>query len=143
MSSRSGATWVGYAVPVSRRDRESGCWADNDLTRPARVGPLKLEGPDALVVLYRVADRSVKRIRIASPECPLDTGGLTLHWLTGVRPGDSVEWLTTLATGDHSQRLANDAVMAIALHGDALATDRLLALARTGPSGNVRSLRSN
>lgn len=138
MSRAPSPAWVGYAVPANRRDRDSGCWADNDLSRTARVGPLRLEGREAFFLLYRVADGAVQQIRVASPECPLDTGGLTLHWLTGIRPGDSVEWLTTLATGDSSRRLANTAVMAIALHGDPQATDRLLALARNGRSGDVR-----
>ena len=82
-----------------------------------RVGPLKLEGPDTIFVLYRIADRSVEQIRVASPECPLDIGGLTLHWLTGVRPADSIDWLATLATGERSRKLTNTATMAIALHG--------------------------
>ena len=139
MSSASGATWVGYAVPVSRRDRDdNGCWSSGDVSGRTRVAPLKLEGSDTLFVLYRIADRGVERVRIASPECPLDLGGLTLHWLTGVHPGDSIEWLTTLATGDSSRRLANTAVMAIALHGDSQATDRLLALARDGRSAEIR-----
>ncbi len=80
----------------------------------------------------------MQQIRVASPECPLDTGGLTLHWLTGVRPADSIEWLTTLVTGDGSRKLANTATMAIALHGDQLATERLIALARSGRDSDVR-----
>ena len=138
VSSASAPVWVGYSVPVNRRDGDSGCWSDSDVTRRTRVGPLKLEGADTLVVLYRIADRTVQRIRTASPECPLDLGGLTLQWLTGVRPGDSIDWLSTLATGESSRRLANNATMAIALHGDQQATDRLIALARTGKSSDVR-----
>lgn len=138
VSSASAASWVGYAIAVNRRDDSSGCWADGDVTGRTRVGPLKLEGSDTIFVLYRIADRAVERIRIASPECPLDLGGLTLRWLTGVRPGDSVEWLTTLATGDGSRRVTNNAVMALALHADPQATDRLLALARTGRSAEIR-----
>src|SRR5678816_2346429 len=106
--------------------------------RDRRVGPLKLEGADTLFVLYRIADGNIQRIRIASPECPLDTNGLTLHWLTGVRPADSIEYLATLATGDSSRRLANNATMAIALHGDQQASNRLIALARNARSSDVR-----
>lgn len=138
MSSASGATWVGYAVPVHRRDRDdNGCWSSGDATG-TQVAPLKLEDSDTLFVLYRIVDRSVERVRITSPDCPLDLGGLTLHWLTGVRPGDSIEWLTTFATGDNSRRLANNAVMAIALHRDSQAADRLLTLARNGRSSEIR-----
>jgi hypothetical protein len=134
----SEAVWVGYAVPANRRDSDGGCWTDGDSTGRTRVGPLKLEGSDTLFVLYRIADRTVQRIRIASPECPLDLGGLSLRWLTGVRPGDSIEFLATLATGDGSRRLTNNATMALALHGDQQAADRLIALARSAKSTQVR-----
>ena len=137
VSSTSAPVWVGYSVPVNRRDG-GGCWSDGDVTGRTRVGPLKLEGGDTFFVLYRIADRAVQQIRIASPECPLDIGGLTLQWLTDVRPGDSIDWLNTLATGDSSRRLANNATMAVALHGDQQATDRLIALARSAKSSDVR-----
>jgi HEAT repeats len=138
ISRASGPAWVGYAVPVNSRDREAGCWASDGISGRTRVGPLKLEGSEAFFILYRIAERGVQQIRVASPECPLDTGGLTLHWLTDVRPADSIAWLTTLATGDASRRLANTATMAIALHGDSLATERLIALARDGRTGDLR-----
>ena len=138
VSSTSMPVWVGYSVPVNRRDGGGGCWSDGDVTGRTQVGPLNLEGADTLFVLYRIADRTVQWIRIASPECPLDIGGLTFQWLTGVRPGDSIDWLNTLATGDSSRRLANNATMAIALHGDQQATDRLIALARSARSSDVR-----
>jgi HEAT repeat protein len=89
-------------------------------------------------VLFRVADRDLQRIRVASLECPLDTGGLTLHWLTGVRAADSVDWLAKLAADD-SRRVANTAIMAIALHADARATERLIALARGGRTSDTRA----
>jgi hypothetical protein len=133
----SGRAWVGYAVAVNGRDREVGCWASDGVSGRTRVGPLKLEGSETIFILFRIAEGNVQQIRVASPECPLDTGGLTLHWLTGVSAADSVNWLTKLAT-DSARRLANVAVMAIALHADARATDRLIALARDGSSGDVR-----
>jgi HEAT repeats len=134
----SGPVWLGYAVPVNRGDRQDGCWTTDGFSGRTRTGPLKLEGSETIFILYRLVDRSVQQIRVASPECPLDTGGLTLHWLTGVRPADSIEWLAKLATGETSRKLANTATMAIALHGDTLATDRLIALARGGRDGEVR-----
>ena len=138
MSRVSGPVWVGYAVAVNSRDREAGCWASDGFSGRTRVGPLKLEGSDAIFVLYRIVDRAVQQIRVASPECPLDIGGLTLHWLTGVRATDSINWLATLVTGDPSRKVANSATMAIALHEGTQATDRLIALARDGKSGDVR-----
>jgi hypothetical protein len=102
------------------------------------VGPLKLEGAETMYVLYRIEEGRVQRIRVSSPECPLDAGGLTLHWLTGVRATDSIDWLAALATRDGSRRLAQTATMAIGLHGDVQATERLIASARVGQNGEVR-----
>ena len=42
-------------------------------------------------------ERRSTRIRIFSDDCALDAGGLTLHWLTGVRAADSVaSWPASL-----------------------------------------------
>lgn len=138
MSRASGPAWAGYAVPTDSRDREAGCWVSDGVSGRTRVGPLKLEGSETIFILYRIVDHGVQQIRVASPECPLDAGGLTLYWLTGVRPPDSVDWLATLATGEGSRTRANTATMAIALHGEPRATDRLIALARDGKSSVVR-----
>lgn len=137
MGRNPGPAWVGYAVPVNRSDRESGCWSVDGVNGRTRVGPLKLEGPDSVMVLYRIAGKDVQQIRVASPECPLDAGGLTIHWFTGVRAADSVDYLETLAA-DGLRRIGNTAVMAIALHADARATDRLIALARDNRNSSVR-----
>ena len=130
--------WVGYAVTTTSRNDDGGCWTGNDGTRVRRVGPVKLEGSDTLYVLYRIADRAVDRIRFASSECPLDAGGLTVRWLTGVSAGASLDWLTRFLAGNSARRLQNQAVVAIALHADPLALDRLLSLARDGKSAQLR-----
>lgn len=138
VSRSSAPAWVGYTVPVNRRQGDDGCWTSGDFGR-SRVGPVKLEGADTMFVLYRIGDGAIQRIRVASPECPLDTNGLALHWLTGVRAEDSIEWLATLATSDSSRRLANSATMALALHANPQASDRLIALAKTSKSSDARN----
>ena len=137
MARTPGPAWVGYAVPINGNDRQSGCWSVDGMNGRSRVGPLKLERPDTVMVLYRISGKEVEQIRVASPECPLDAGGLALHWFTGVRGADSVDYLETLAAGG-SRRTGNTAVMAIALHADSRATDRLIALARDNRNTNVR-----
>jgi HEAT repeat protein len=132
--------WVGYPVATSSRgDDDGGCWTGNDAVRVRRVGPVKLEGSNTLYVLYRVAGRQVDKIRFASSECPLDAGGLTVRWLTGVSANASIDWLTRLTTADSARRLRNQAVVAIALHADPPAIDRLLSLARDGKDSRLRS----
>jgi HEAT repeat protein len=131
------AAWVGYAVPTTGRPRESGCWTSSGQSMRAIAEPVKLEGPDTILVLARLAERRVNEIRVASSDCSFDAGGLTLHWLTGVRPADSVSWLASLAANS-SRRLGNTATMAIALHAAPDAVDRLVQLARRDGQTDVR-----
>jgi hypothetical protein len=131
--------WVGYAVAARSRGDDDGCWSGSDAVGFARVGPVKLEGSDTLFVLYRLAGRQVDRIRLASSDCPLDAGGLTVRWLTGVPAPASLDWLMRFTTGDTARRLQNQAIVGIALHADPMALDRLVALARTGRDARLRS----
>lgn len=129
--------WVGYSIATTSRG-DDGCWSNNDGFGGRRIGPVKLEGSNVAYVLYRLADRRVDKIRIASSECPLDAGGLTVRWLTGVSPAASIDWLTRFTTGDSVRRLQNQAVVAIALHADPPALDRLLSFARDGKDARLR-----
>jgi hypothetical protein len=95
-------------------------------------GPIKLEGADQLVVLFRIVNRQVERVRVFSDECQLDAGGRDVIWLTGVRPADSVLLLESMVKGvvDRRDRIADGAITAIALHEEATADaalERLLA----------------
>ncbi|HEY1308017.1 MAG TPA: HEAT repeat domain-containing protein [Vicinamibacterales bacterium] len=130
--------WIGYAVKTQGRDSD-GCWSGDGpyVSRPLKS--VKLEGSDGLFVLFRIAERQVERIKIASSECPLDAGGLTVHWLTGVASAESLEYLTTFTSGGAARRLANSAIVAMALHADPAAIDRLIALARTGNDARIRA----
>jgi HEAT repeat protein len=130
--------WVGYAVATNSRGDDGGCWSSRDGAPVKRVGPVKLEGADTLYVLYRIADRRVDRIRFSSPECPLDAGGLTVRWLTGVSATASIDWLTRFTTGEFARRLQNQAVVAIALHADPPAINRLVSFARDGKDARLR-----
>jgi HEAT repeat protein len=140
----SGSTWVNGDVMMG--DRSSCCGAcrlepssQSTIVSPrqdAPAGPVKLEGSDRMVVLYRVAERRVERIRIFSEDCQLDAGGRQVHWLENVRPADSVALLETFATADaidRRDRVGENAVSAIAMHGDPAADaalDRLVAPAQ-------------
>jgi hypothetical protein len=131
----AGPLWIGYAVRGRGRSQGDGCYDRRDW-RP--VTPVRLEGSADLFVLYRVEAGMVGRIQIASAECPLDLGGLTLHWLTSVSAAASLDWLATF-TRDTSRKLTSNAVVAIALHGDSAAVDRLVTLAKDSPDRQTRS----
>ena len=86
--------------------------------------------PQHILVLSRVENKSVGRIRIFSEDCELDAGGLTVFWLTDVRPAESIEWLSTFVPLDEdkfreTRHRSETAIAAIALHADSTA-DRAL-----------------
>ena len=140
--------WIGYAVPQVEGERYSCCGNYSDDSNScgtcrlekedgARIssgsggsGSIKLEGSRQIAILFRLADRQVSRIRVASPECALDGGGLRFVWLTVATPAESVALLTGyVKNSDFSERgghhLGNEALSAIALHADSSA-DRAL-----------------
>jgi hypothetical protein len=77
---------AGAATPAARTGQPS-----------LPTGPIRLEAADRMIVLFRVADRKVERIRVFSDDCELDAGGRPVIWLEGVRAAESVALLETLA----------------------------------------------
>jgi hypothetical protein len=106
-------------------------------------GAIKLEGPDTMVVLFRVVNRQVERIRVFSEDCILDAGGRQITWLTGVRPAESVALLESLIAAqpgiDRRDRVVDGAITAIAMHEDAAADASLERLMATSQPQNVRT----
>jgi hypothetical protein len=99
--------WVSWTVPVLESHRYSCC-----LTREFKPSPCKLEEGNQswgssdkdqrqdpyLNVLVRLQDGRVERIRSVSASCPLNAGGRRFVWLEGVKPEESVRYLTELVT---------------------------------------------
>jgi hypothetical protein len=158
--------WIGYAVPVVDGDRNMCCfnsgWSNGarccamcglepsgagdsaSMTRrPQAVagGPIKLEGADQMIVLYRIVARQVERVRVFSEECQLDAGGRDVVWLTGVKPAESVAFLEQLVRGqtDRRDRITHGALAAIALHQDTSADASLERLLAVSQPSEVRS----
>lgn len=91
---------------------------------------IQLEASPQLTVLLRVDQQRVMRIQIASSNCTMDAGGLRVVWLTGVKPEDSVGFLTAYVVRkdrpDDGDRLAEQSISAIAHHA-APSADHVLA----------------
>ena len=169
VAAQSTPGWIGYTVPVVNRSEGRPCctgdtWISDGVVftngrlatcglepsttttrrtsdQPAQMqNPVRLEGPDSLVVLYRVEDKAVQRIRIFSPDCELDAGGLTIQWLDGVNGADSVKLLATFVSRADlkSDRLTDSAISAIAMHKDEAAD---AALERLGAKDNPEFVR--
>ena len=95
-----------------------------------------------MVVLFRVVNRQVERVRVFSEDCQLDAGGREVTWLTGVRPAESVALLESLVTAqpgtDRRDRVLDGAITAIALHEDTAADASLERLLATSQPQSVR-----
>jgi HEAT repeats len=140
----TGDTWISDGVVITN-GRIGTCGLEPaDRTarttdgQPPRTnqGPIKLEGPDTMVVLYRVEEKAVQKVRIFSPDCELDAGGRAIHWLEGVTPADSVKLLSSLASG--ADRVRSGAMAALAMHREDVAVPALLTLAKQDPNTKVR-----
>ena len=73
--------------------------SDGATRRAAAPGqPIKLEGATDFVMLFRIENRRIDRVRVFSADCALDAGGRTVHAITGVKASDSLALLESLAT---------------------------------------------
>jgi HEAT repeat protein len=104
-------------------------------------GPIKLEGSDRMIVMFRIADKQVERVRVFSEDCQLDAGGRAVHMLDGVQPAESVALLESLVTAETERkgRVTSGALSAIALHGDASAGTALERMARNHAAPSIRA----
>jgi HEAT repeats len=154
LAATSGTAWVGYAVPALDGDRISCCWSGDSpaccqscplepgTSSAATASVVNRQGIVALEsqlhVLIRLDGGRIDRVRVFSQGCALDGGGLTIHWLSNVSPGDSVNVLGSLLTGASSKRMADGALVALAMHREPAALERLLSAAKDGPTTHLR-----
>ncbi len=135
-------TWFGYAVKTMPGDHQNCCW-NNSVQCGCRLetgsgtivtgsqppaqpqGPVQLESPAAVAVLFRAANNVVEKVQVYSLSCPLDAGGVPFVWLTGVPAGASLTYLEKLATGNPVDHVMDGAILAISEHDDPQA-DRVL-----------------
>lgn len=157
-SSEGGVAWVAYEVPMipprNGEHREMCCsfhsgdgnyrdctcdiestsgtnmtYSDNGGGK-ASGGTVKLEGPDNMFVLLRIAEHRVGRVREFTEDCRIDAGGTHVVWLGEAKPDDSVTMLAKLVTSndwsEHDGRAVSDgALSAIAMH-DTTAADKAM-----------------
>jgi hypothetical protein len=120
--------WIGYSVPFNR-SFNLGCEYVSPEGRSV-PGVVHLEPPAEAVLLFRVVESAVDRVRALSPDCEIDAGGVRFHWLTGVKPTESVTLLEAIGRPE--------SLRAIALHADASAD---LALERLTGAGQTDAMR--
>jgi hypothetical protein len=143
---QSGPQWIGYRIPAKPTERTMCCFDSWGVDSKINVGSsatgkcckgcrmdsdhgISMNGtvsdcappepvPYAFVFL-KTENKQVTKARVFSAECPLDFGGLPVHWMEGVKPEESIDFLTSLALGSDDEkegRSGHNAVMAIAMH---------------------------
>jgi hypothetical protein len=149
-----GAAWLGYEVPAQAGHssccygstleigRCAGCRLETMRSfrpRAPEGGRVALEEPPRLVVLVRVEAGRVARVETLSPDCAIDLGGRTLHWLDGVTAAQSLALLAALASdAQHGERVMEHAVAAIGQHAGRDADTLLVSQARGAASHDLR-----
>ena len=146
--------WIGYAVPaVQTRPRLICCFDSSNFggnfAGAGCCSGCRLEGPNNgffnsdggtcvqpdppshILVWLRFAQGQLTRVRPTTPDCGIDAGGLTVHWLADVHPAESVAFLAAAAglpgrssdemwagRGSTGTSLADMTVAALAMHAD-------------------------
>ena len=134
--------WIGYSIPVV--NHFSSGWNSNRTAylegNNSTVSDSEGNTPafDHAIILMRVADGGVMKIRVESPDRELDAGGLKFVWLNNVSADDSVRVLTDLARQGDARRLRDSAVFAISIHQSSSATTALVGLAGAGNDLGLR-----
>ncbi len=117
--------WAGYEVPIVPGNHCMCCgehgWR----------GVCHLEGGDnfhqnnddemvpsggTLLVLYRIEQGRIDKIRAFSGKCELDAGGRDVYWWTEVDPRQSLAFLESQVVEARSSKLGERAILAVALH---------------------------
>jgi hypothetical protein len=151
IAARGGAAWIGYRVPMVAGPRQMCCY-DSIRDTGDCCGTCRLEGGSGVtmttgedgnrgsritlepatefIVLARVEGGVVGRVRTFTPDCDVDAGGMTVVWLTDVKPDDSIGWLSSLVAsspdvGERRDRVGKPAMSAIAMHNAAAADSAL------------------
>jgi HEAT repeat protein len=134
------AVWLGYSIPPINKfssgwNSSNIDYLEGDNGAIANESEGTNQSSDHAVILLRVADGAVMKLRVESPERELDAGGLRFVWLNGVEADDSVRVLTDLARQSTARHLRDSAVFAISVHRTNAATTALVNLA--GPSNDL------
>ncbi|MGA2113880.1 MAG: HEAT repeat domain-containing protein [Bryobacteraceae bacterium] len=135
VSHQSEAAWIAWSVPAVRGPR-LGCEFVSGEGQVS-AGVVHLEPPDHAIVLVRVAANAVERIRLLSPDCEIDAGGVSVHWLTDVSPAQSIALLAGYVNARNLSE--NSAVAAIAIHADPAADAVLDGFAATSQPEALRN----
>lgn len=154
-SRQSGTAWIGYSVPAVPSNRTICCFSDGWQEHTC-CGTCHLDGSDDhgfsgsrdncddedevknVFVFYKVEEKKVENIRLFTPKCALDAGGLPVLWIDKVDARQSVVYLTSFVSKDEDSRMSRRAINAIAEHADTSADTALDRFAGAGYQEKTR-----
>ena len=148
--------WLGYEVAALPQSRFSTCsnWSDASSMDNESCGEYRLEdtgnngvnrndtaSEHNVYVLLRLDQGQIIKVRPVMAGCHLNAGGLPFTWLTGVKPEDSVAFLSGLATQSlESSRshVVDEALLSISYHATPEAINALSEIASSAARMHLR-----
>ncbi len=146
--------WMGFEVPALPQSHLAACsnWSDASPMDDGCCGEYRLEDDEYGVnrsniapiaqnidVLLRFERGELVKIRAIVAGCRLDAGGVSFDWLVGVKPEESVAFLSRLASQpSEPPRVMEGALLAISFHAAPEATRSLEQIALSGGSSHLR-----
>jgi hypothetical protein len=139
---QQGPLWIGYTIPTERKERTMCCFDNWESSRNGCCGGCRLEGnrenfnigrrddancdlepADYAFIFLRAEGGKITKSRAFSRDCALDTAGLNVYWLSGVKAPESVALLAGLvranaATESENKHVGMQSVYSIAIHND-------------------------
>jgi len=135
--------WVGYTIPTAKPFHSN--WGSSTVSYLEKhdnnedgANDKPSTEQDHAVILFRLADGKVDKVRVEGLDRQLDAGGLRFVVLANVTPEDSIATLKNLCLANDSSRLINSAVFLISLHQSTAAVPALTSLAGPGNSLHLR-----
>lgn len=161
IASQGRAVWIGYRTAMIPGERHM-CCSDSvrstgaccgvcqlesggGVTMTSGASRIVLEPPADVLIMARIENGAVTRVRTFTPDCDVDGSAMPIVWFENVRPADSEAWLTALAridtAGDRERenRVVRPAISALAIHPAQSAVTTLVALARDDRRPGIRS----
>jgi hypothetical protein len=138
-------TWIGYAVEAPLQRRLMCCFDDGNWRTQSCCTGCKLENgsggsffsrggscvndapSNTVFIFFRAEEGTLRKLRVFSQDCGVDLGGTTLHWINDVPAKASLALLDDVVRknvkgleweGSDSRKIADEAMMAIAMHAD-------------------------
>ena len=145
--------WVGYEVPALPGSHLPACsnWSDSSQAEDGCCGEYRLEDDhgihnghedqtaQSVYVLLRFDHGDLVKVRSVAAGCHLNAGGVGFAWLTGVKPEESIPFLSGLAEQPSNRsEVVDGALLAISFHAAPEATRSLEQTASSASSPRAR-----